>query len=128
MCAASFKLRNILQEWIKTNIDWMMIEAALKGDIKLLKESQEKGAVEYNRAMKWAALTDHIEIITLLRSWGANDFDSAVRKAIRGGSLKSLKLFRKWKVSIDFDKAIEKAWSRDTRSFLLDWKSSSVLL
>ena len=129
MCAVSFKLQNILKEWKDTHYDWMMIEAALDGDIELLKESKDKGAVAYNKALKWAADRGHIEIITLLKSWGANDFDSAVRKAIYASNLESLKLFKDWKVSINFDKALEFESDYvlsmdDIRPLLLEWRSS----
>lgn len=50
-----------------------MNKAATKGDVELLKERKEKGAVNYNAALKKAAAKGHIEIVKILKEWGADD-------------------------------------------------------
>lgn len=122
-------LIDLLQEWKDTHYDWMMIEAALYGDVELLKESKAKGAVEYNRALKWAAWYGYIEIVKLLHSWGANDFNSAIRKVSRSHGprcFELLKMFKEWKVDIDFDKVLAVTANNEIRSFLIEWSLQSI--
>jgi hypothetical protein len=124
--APRIKLRNLLQEWKDTHYDWIMIDAAERGDMELLKESKAKGAVEYNKALKYAACRGHMEIVTLLHSWGANDFNSAIRKVIRSHRVccfELLKMFKEWNVDIDFDKALAVTFNSKIRSFLIEWSS-----
>lgn len=118
----SIEVRELLEEWRNTNIDCIMIEAAFDGDIELLKKCKAKGAVEYNKALKYAARSGHIEIVKLLRSWGANDFDSAIRKAMSGEQFEVLELFNEWKV-LDIDKAMEITGRPAVQSFLRELKS-----
>jgi hypothetical protein len=120
---------DLLDQWKDTHYDWMMIEAALYGDVELLKESKAKGAVEYNRALKWAAWYGYIEIVTLLHSWGANDFNSAIRKVSRSHGprcFELLKMFKEWKVDIDFDKVLAVTANNEIRSFLIEWSLQSI--
>ena len=119
----SIEVRELLEEWMKTNIDYIMIDAADRDDIELLRECKAKGAVEYNKAMKYAARSGHIAILKLLHSWGADDFDSAIRKAMNGEQFEVLRLFNEWNV-LDIDKAMEISVNRDVILFLSELKSS----
>ena len=119
------ELINLLQQWKNTHYDWIMMDAAKNGDMELLKECKAKGAVAYNKALKYAAWNGHVETVKLLYSWGANDFDSAVIHAVNERNFHILELFKEWNVDIDFDKALGFTLNPKSRLLLLDWKLSS---
>jgi hypothetical protein len=149
------ELIDMLKEWKDTDFGWLMNKAAARGDIKLLRECKEKGAVNYNIAMKFAAAEGHIKIVLILKEWGADDFVIAAQKAARHGHIEILKLFKEWGLT-DYDYAIhEAAWfsrieilklfrewglalpntpiqrfkahTTEILTFLLDWKASSII-
>jgi hypothetical protein len=152
-----YGLLDLLKEWKDTHFDWLMNKAATKGDIELLRECKEKGAVSYNTAMKFAAAEGHMNIVLILKQWGADDFVIASQKAAKNGHIEILQLFKEWGLT-DFEKAIKAAtsgnhikilkmfrewgvattntdfysftrvsWTRDIQTFLLDWKASLII-
>ncbi len=88
--------RNIVGR-LKTNNskgfnDLIAIYAALKGHIKMLELMLEKGASDFDGAMRAAAKRGHIEIVELMLRKGASDFDGAMREAARRRHLEIVKL------------------------------------
>lgn len=91
------KLIDMLQEWKDTHYDWVMNKAARKGDVELLKESIDKGAVRYDLAVKCAALYGHVEIIIILYERGlVDDFDKPMCLAAQYGYIDVVQQCKKY--------------------------------
>lgn len=70
-----------------TRINWAFDEAAYGGHMEILKILKEWGAIDmYNRAIGGAARNGHIEIVKQLRAWGATSV-RACSEAMSGAAL-----------------------------------------
>ena len=70
--------------------------AAYRGHIDLVKLCKEWVATDFNSAMCEAAGEGHIDLVKLCKEWGATDFSSAMDCAVYGGHVDIVKLFRDW--------------------------------
>ena len=74
------------------NRDEAMSEAALGGHIEIVKLMLSHNANDYNWAMASAALGGHIDIVKLMLARNANDYNTAMSQAALGGHMEIVKL------------------------------------
>ena len=70
------------------NYEKIMVNAASRGNIDVVKLMLEKGAKDYNWAMRCASEGSHMDIIVLMiEKYGANDFNGAMITAAGNGQI-----------------------------------------
>ena len=87
-----------------------MYQAARDGHLDIVKILKKWGATDFDSAMEEAARGGHFEIVKACREWGATDFDGAMAEAAFGGHLEIVKACKEWGAT-DFDEAMEEAAS-----------------
>ena len=50
-------------------LERVLCNAALNGDIELVKNCKEQGATNFNKALKFAASNGHVEIVKLCKEY-----------------------------------------------------------
>ena len=68
--------------------------AVFMGDVEIVKFYKERGATNFDYAMKIAAELGHVEIVKLCKEWGATDFDEAIESAAFRGHVEIVNLCR----------------------------------
>ncbi len=77
-------------------IDLSLNMAAREGHIEIMKLLKGWGARSWNWALMHAALGGQIECMKLLKSWGANRFVNSMTSAASGGHIHCMKLAIEW--------------------------------
>ena len=73
-----------------------MFCAARYGHIEIVKLMKKWGAKDFDSAMWGAAGDGQIDIVKMMKEWGAKDFDSAICVADQFGQVEIVKLLRGW--------------------------------
>ena len=90
----------------------LMVYAARRGHIEIVKWCKEKGYTNYDDSMWDAALGNHVEIVKMCKKWGARDFNGGLERAAAKGHLNLVELFIEWGADY-FYPAIKSACSRN---------------